>query len=90
MPAGEIAGENLRVTLGERFNLPLANAVQLVRADVMEPAVCRQFDLPEGTVGLIMDVTGYTLGERPVFFASIITKPGPLRMVQSLLRAHWS
>jgi GntR family transcriptional regulator len=88
VPAAEIAGENLRVTLGERFNLPLANAVQFVRADTLEPATCRQFGLPEGTTGLIMDVTGYTNGERPVFFASIATRPGPLSMVQSLLRAH--
>ncbi len=90
IPAATLAGENIRITLSERFDLPAMRAQQRIRADVLDPVVCRQFGLPPRTVGMIMEQTAFTHGDRPIFYGTVATRPSHFNMIQELVGGRWN
>ena len=67
--------KNLRVLLGQQLSLPTLRIDQWIRFEPLPPAVAYSLDLPAGSPGLVMEMRGYTLRDRPLFYHRVFTGP---------------
>jgi DNA-binding GntR family transcriptional regulator len=66
---------NLRVLLGQELSLPTLRIDQWVRFEPMPSAVARALDLEAGSPGFVMEMRGYTLRDRPLFYHRVFAGP---------------
>lgn len=74
---GEIAipqlrNVNIKTILAREFNAPTLSITQHARATELSAEACQYLGLPEGTVGMEVDVTGHTFGKAPIFMQRIM------------------
>lgn len=85
----DIRNENLRVTLRERFGVPIVSATQTVCAATLPAFACSAMKLEVGTIGLTLEVVGYERPGSPVFYADIYCPPNVRKMTQPLVASDW-
>lgn len=67
--------KNLRVLLGQQLSLPTLRIDQWIRFEPMPAAIARTLDLEAGSPGFIMEMRGYTLRDRPLFYHRVFSGP---------------
>lgn len=73
--------KNLRVLLGKQLALPTLRADQWIRFVPLPASVARSLDLEAGSPGLCMELRGYTLRDRELYYQSIYSGPFSERLV---------
>jgi len=73
--------KNLRELIGQRLSLPTLQVDQWMRFCPLPAAVARRLDLEPETNGLIMELRGYTLRERPLYYQCVYSGPFSERLV---------
>lgn len=67
--------KNLRVLLGQELALPTLRVDQLIRFERLAEPVARELDLDPGQPGFVMEMRGYTLRDRPLFYQRVCAGP---------------
>jgi DNA-binding GntR family transcriptional regulator len=67
--------KNLRVLLGQELALPTLRVDQLIRFERLAGPVARELDLDPEQPGFIMEMRGYTLRDRPLFYQRVCAGP---------------
>lgn len=67
--------KNLRVLLGQQLALPTLRIDQWVRFEPLPAAIAQALDLPAATPGFVMEMRGYTLRDRPLFYHRVFAGP---------------
>jgi DNA-binding GntR family transcriptional regulator len=66
---------NLRVQLGQKLALPTLRVDQSIRFEPLPEAIAGDLGLAEGAPGFVMEMRGYTLRERPLFYHRVFSAP---------------
>jgi len=66
---------NLRVLLGQELALPTLRVDQLIRFERLPGPVARELGLAPEEPGFVMEVRGYTLRDRPLFYQRVCAGP---------------
>ena len=72
---------NLRELVAQRLSLPTQRVDQWIRFDTLPAAVAQELKLESGQPGFIMELRGYTLRNRPLYYQSICSGPFAERLV---------
>jgi GntR family transcriptional regulator len=67
--------KNLRVLLGQQLSLPTLRIDQWMRFEPLPPTIAHALDLAAGSPGFIMEMRGYTLRDRPLFYHRVFAGP---------------
>ena len=73
--------KNLRELIGQRLSLPTLQVDQWMRFGPIPAAAARKLDLEPETNGLIMELRGYTLRERPLYYQCVYSGPFSERLI---------
>ena len=73
--------KNLRELVGQRLALPTLRVDQWVRFGEPPPAATRELTIPAEQAGLIKELRGYTLRNRPLYYQSVYAGPFRERLV---------
>jgi len=73
--------KNLRELIGQRLSLPTLQVDQWMRFGPIPSVAARRLDLEPETNGLIMELRGYTLRERPLYYQCVYSGPFSERLV---------
>lgn len=73
--------KNLRVLLGKQLSLPTLRADQWIRFQALPAAAARRLGLEAGEPGLVMELLGYTLEDRPLHYQCVYAGPFSERLV---------
>lgn len=74
-PGREMLEKNLRVLIGQRLSMPTLRIDQWIRFEKAPPAVARALHLQPGDLVFSMDMRGYTLRDRPLYFQRVHAPP---------------
>ncbi|MFM9981562.1 MAG: GntR family transcriptional regulator [Burkholderiales bacterium] len=66
---------SLRDLLKQQFSVPTLRADQFVRFEVLPARVCDKLGLRHGATGFVMEMRGYTLRDRPLYFQKVSAGP---------------
>jgi len=66
---------SLRDLLKQQFSVPALRADQFVRFEVLPARVCDKLGLRHGVTGFVMEMRGYTLRDRPLYFQKVSAGP---------------
>ena len=66
---------NLRVQLGQKLALPTLRVDQSIRFERLPGPVAADLGLAEGAPGFVMEMRGYTLRDRPLFYHRVFSAP---------------
>ena len=66
---------SLRDLLKQQFSVPTLRADQFVRFEVLPARVCDKLGLSHGATGFVMEMCGYTLRDRPLYFQKVSAGP---------------
>lgn len=66
---------NLRVVMGQRLSLPTLRIDQWIRFEPLPAAVATGLGLAAGQPGFAMEMRGYTLRDRPLFYHRVLAGP---------------
>lgn len=66
---------SLRDLLKQQFSVPTLRADQFVRFEVLPARVCDKLGLRHGVTGFVMEMRGYTLRDRPLYFQKVSAGP---------------
>jgi GntR family transcriptional regulator len=66
---------NLRVLLGQRAALPTLRVDQSIRFEPLPEGVADDLALEPGQPGFVMEIRGFTLSERPLFYHRVFSAP---------------
>ncbi|MCX7158998.1 MAG: UTRA domain-containing protein [Proteobacteria bacterium] len=66
---------SLRDLLKQQFSVPTLRADQFVRFEVLPARVCDKLGLSHGVTGFVMEMCGYTLRDRPLYFQKVSAGP---------------
>ena len=66
---------SLRDLLKQQFSVPTLRADQFVRFEVLPARVCDKLGLSHGVTGFVMEMRGYTLRDRPLYFQKVSAGP---------------
>jgi GntR family transcriptional regulator len=67
--------KNLRVLLGQKLSLPTLRIDQWIRFEPLPAPVAHALELSEGQPGFVMEMRGYTLRDRPLFYHRVFAGP---------------
>ena len=73
--------KNLRELIGQQLALPTLRVDQWIRFDPLPAAAARELGLETGEVGFVMELRGYTLRDRPLYYQSVYSGPFSDRLV---------
>ncbi len=73
--------KNLRVLLGKQLALPTLRADQWVRFTPLPATAARVLDLKTGEPGFVMELRGYTLRDRQLYYQCLYSGPFSERLV---------
>jgi DNA-binding GntR family transcriptional regulator len=73
--------KNLRELIGQRLSLPTLRVDQWIRFGSIPATPARELGLEADANGLIMELRGYTLRDRPLYFQTIYSGPFSERLV---------
>jgi DNA-binding GntR family transcriptional regulator len=59
-PIEDLHGVSFHRILGRRFNLPTVRTSHRLQCRTLSPAACRHLMVPEGTLGTVWDVVGFS------------------------------
>jgi DNA-binding GntR family transcriptional regulator len=72
---------NLRELLGQKLALPTLRVDQFIRFEPLPALAARQVGLEAGAPGLVMELRGFTLRERPLYYQTVYAPPFSERLV---------
>jgi DNA-binding GntR family transcriptional regulator len=72
---------NLRELIDQRLALPTLRVDQWIHCAALPEAAERALGLDAGQPGLVMELRGYTLRDRPLYFQSVYSGPFSDRLV---------
>ncbi|CAB3808423.1 hypothetical protein LMG28688_06762 [Paraburkholderia caffeinitolerans] len=72
---------NLRELVAQRLSLPTQRVDQWIRFDTLPSSAARELKLESDQPGFIMELRGYTLRNRPLYYQSICSGPFAERLV---------
>jgi len=72
---------NLRELLGRQLALPTLRVDQWIRFEPLPAPAARQLGLGTGDPGFVMELRGYTLRDRPLYYQSVHAAPFSERLV---------
>jgi len=72
---------NLRELLGRQLALPTLRVDQWIRFEPLPAPMARQLGIDTGDPGFVMELRGYTLRDRPLYFQSVFAPPFAERLV---------
>ena len=72
---------NLRELLGKQLSLPTLRVDQWIRFEPLPPAAAKQVGSDPGDPGFVMELRGYTLRDRPLYYQSVYAPPFAERLV---------
>jgi DNA-binding GntR family transcriptional regulator len=75
---------NLRVLLGQKLSLPTLRVDQRIRFERPPQAVARALGLGKDQLGFVMEMRGYTLRDRPLYYQRVCA--GPFSMNLEIVR----
>lgn len=67
--------KNLRVLLGQKLSLPTLRVDQWIRFERPPQAVARMLGLAKDQLGFVMEMRGYTLRDRPLYYQCVCAGP---------------
>jgi len=67
--------KNLRVLLGQELALPTLRVDQVIRFERLPESVASDLDLGPEDPGFVMEMRGYTLRDRPLFYQRVCAAP---------------
>lgn len=67
--------KNLRVLMGQKLSLPTLRIDQWIRFEPLPAKVGEELGLEAGTPGFVMEMRGYTLRDRPLFYQRVCAAP---------------
>lgn len=67
--------KNLRVLLGQKLSLPTLRVDQWIRFERPPQAVARMLGLGKDQLGFVMEMRGYTLRDRPLYYQRVCAGP---------------
>lgn len=70
-----ILEKNLRVMLGQQLSLPTLRVDQVIRFERLLEPVARELGLQADRPGFVMEMRGYTLRDRPLFYQRVCAAP---------------
>ncbi|MEO5693041.1 MAG: GntR family transcriptional regulator [Usitatibacter sp.] len=73
--------KNLRVLLGQKLALPTLRIDQWLRFAALPAPVSRDLGLKPDEAGLVMEMRGYTLRDRPLFYHRVMAGPFALNLM---------
>lgn len=73
--------KNLRELVTQRLSLPTLHVDQWIRFGTLSSAAARELNLESGQPGFIMELRGYTLRNRPLYYQSIYSAPFEERLI---------
>jgi DNA-binding GntR family transcriptional regulator len=73
--------KNLRELVGQRLSLPTLRVDQWVRFGKLPSAAAQELKIESGQPGFIMELRGYTLRNRPLYYQSVCSGPFQERLV---------
>jgi DNA-binding GntR family transcriptional regulator len=79
--AGEELERNLRELIVQRLALPTLRVDQWIRFAPLPEAAARALRLDPEQPGFVMELRGYTLRDRPLYYQSVYSGPFPERLV---------
>ncbi len=66
---------SLRDLLKQQFSVPTLRADQFVRFEGLPARVCDRLGLDHGSTGFVMEMRGYTLRDRPLYYQKVSAGP---------------
>jgi DNA-binding GntR family transcriptional regulator len=72
---------NLRELLGRELALPTLRVDQWIRFEPLPVAAARELGLEAGETGFVMELRGYTLRDRPLYYQNVYSGPFSERLV---------
>ncbi|SFB36109.1 transcriptional regulator, GntR family [Collimonas sp. OK607] len=73
--------KNLRELIGQRLSLPTLRVDQWIRFGPIPAVAAHELGLEAGSSGLIMELRGYTLRDRPLYYQCLYSGPFSERLV---------
>jgi GntR family transcriptional regulator len=73
--------DNLRELLLERLKLPTLRVDQWIRFEPLPAPAAKALGLEEGTPGMIMELRGYTMKDRPLYYQTVYSGTFSERLV---------
>ncbi|SOE91225.1 DNA-binding transcriptional regulator, GntR family [Caballeronia arationis] len=73
--------KNLRELVGQRLSLPTLRVDQWLRYGTLPSAAAQVLAIDSGQAGAIMELRGYTLRNRPLYYQSVCSGPFQERLV---------
>lgn len=73
--------KNLRELVAQRLSLPTQRVDQWIRFDTLPSAAAQELKLESGQPGFIMELRGYTLRNRPLYYQSVCSGPFAERLL---------
>ncbi len=67
--------KNLRVLLGQKLSLPTLRVDQWIRFERLPQAIARALGLGKEQLGFVMEMRGYTLRDRPLYYQRVCAGP---------------
>lgn len=67
--------KNLRIMLGQQLSLPTLRVDQRIRFERLPERIAREIGLESERPGFVMEMRGYTLRDRPLFFQRVCAAP---------------
>ena len=74
-PTRRALEKNLRVLLGQKLSLPTLRVDQWIRFERPPKAVARMLGLGKDQLGFVMEMRGYTLRDRPLYYQRVCAGP---------------
>lgn len=75
VPIEELHGSSTHRVMADRFDLPTLRVEHRIGTRVLTDAACRHLRLRAGTVGMIWDVSDFSVGDRPILFQRLQLPP---------------
>ncbi|MEM5297698.1 GntR family transcriptional regulator [Burkholderia sp. JPY481] len=72
---------NLRELVAQRLSLPTQHVDQWIRFDPLPDVAAKELKIASGQPGFIMELRGYTLRNRPLYFQTVYSGPFSDRLV---------
>ncbi len=66
---------SLRDLLSQQFSVPTLRADQFIRFESLPARACDRLGLAHGTTGFVMEMHGYTLRDRPLYYQRVSAGP---------------
>ena len=67
--------KNLRVLLGQQLSLPTLRVDQWIRFELLPPVAARRLGIAHDAPGFVMELRGYTLRDRPLYWQRVCSGP---------------